>query len=29
VRALFDQDNLPRRERQIRNMIKSNGFWMR
>lgn len=29
VRALFDQDNLPRRERQIRNMIKSNGFWIR
>ncbi len=29
VRALFDQDNLPSRERQIRNMIKSNGFWIR
>ena len=29
VRALFDQDNLPRREAQIRNRIKSNGFWMR
>jgi hypothetical protein len=29
VRALFDQNNLPRREAQIRNKIKSNGFWMR
>jgi hypothetical protein len=29
VRALFDQDNLPKREAQIRNRIKSNGFWMR
>ncbi len=29
VRALFDQNNLPRREAQIRNRIKSNGFWMR
>jgi hypothetical protein len=29
VRALFDQDNLPRREQAIRNMIKRNGFWMR
>ena len=29
VRALFDQDNLPRRERAIRNRIKKNGFWMR
>lgn len=29
VRALFDQDDLPRRERAIRNRIKSNGFWMR
>jgi hypothetical protein len=29
VRALFDQDNLPRRERAIRNRIKSNGLWMR
>ncbi|WP_227271642.1 hypothetical protein [Roseobacter weihaiensis] len=29
VRALFDQDNLPRREAKIRNTIKSNGFWMR
>lgn len=29
VRALFDRDNLPRREQVIRNKIKSNGFWMR
>ncbi len=29
VRAMFDQDNLPRKERQIRNRIKSEGFWMR
>jgi len=29
VRALFDQDNLPRREQAIRNAIKRNGFWMR
>ena len=29
VRALFDQENLPRREQAIRNRIKSNGFWMR
>lgn len=29
VRALFDQDNLPRREQMIRNRIKSEGFWMR
>jgi hypothetical protein len=29
VRALFDRANLPRRERQIRNKIKSAGFWMR
>ena len=29
VRALFDQENLPKREAQIRNKIKSNGFWMR
>ncbi|MFK7881427.1 hypothetical protein [Roseobacter sp.] len=29
VRALFDQDDLPRREATIRNRIKSNGFWMR
>lgn len=29
VRALFDQDNLPRREQAIRNRIKSEGFWIR
>ncbi|WP_299967094.1 hypothetical protein [uncultured Roseobacter sp.] len=29
VRALFDQNALPRREQAIRNRIKSNGFWMR
>ncbi|MEO0676166.1 MAG: hypothetical protein AAFZ02_01295 [Pseudomonadota bacterium] len=29
VRALFDQENLPRKERQIRNTIKREGFWMR
>ncbi len=29
VRDLFDQDNMPPRERQIRNTIKREGFWMR
>ncbi|MEM6565928.1 MAG: hypothetical protein AAF665_15855, partial [Pseudomonadota bacterium] len=29
VRALFDRENLPRREAKIRNRIKSEGFWMR
>ncbi|MEX0286091.1 MAG: hypothetical protein AB3N23_15900 [Paracoccaceae bacterium] len=29
VRALFDRDNLPRKEQAIRNRIKSEGFWMR
>ncbi len=29
VRALFDRNNLPRREQAIRNRIKSEGFWMR
>ena len=29
VRALFDQDHLPRREQNIRNVIKKNGFWIR
>lgn len=29
VRALFDQDNLPRREAMIRNKIRREGFWMR
>ena len=29
VRGMFDQQNLPRRERAIRNKIKSEGLWMR
>lgn len=29
VRALFDQNDMPRREQGIRNRIKSNGFWLR
>ncbi len=29
VRALFDQDDLPRKEAAIRNRIKDNGFWLR
>ena len=29
VRALFDQEHLPRREQAIRNKIKSEGLWMR
>ncbi|WP_299687397.1 hypothetical protein [uncultured Tateyamaria sp.] len=29
VRALFDQNDMPRKEQAIRNRIKSNGFWMR
>ncbi|MCI2398103.1 hypothetical protein [Aliiroseovarius subalbicans] len=29
VRAMFDQNDLPRREQQIRNQIKREGFWMR
>ncbi|MEM9968041.1 MAG: hypothetical protein AAF755_08080 [Pseudomonadota bacterium] len=29
VRALFDRDNLPRKEQAIRNRIKANGFWVR
>lgn len=29
VRALFDRENLPRREQAIRNRIKKEGFWMR
>lgn len=29
VRALFDQNALPRREKMIRNRIKREGFWMR
>ena len=29
VRELFDQADMPPRERQIRNRIKKEGFWMR
>ncbi|QFT72574.1 hypothetical protein [Ruegeria sp. THAF33] len=29
IRALFDQDNLPRREQALRNAIKSKGLWLR
>ena len=29
VRDMFDRANLPRRERALRNQIKSAGFWMR
>lgn len=29
VRALFDQENLPRKEQGIRKRIKDNGYWMR
>ena len=29
LRALFDRENLPRKEQAIRNKIKANGFWMR
>lgn len=29
VRALFDQDNLPRKEQAIRNEIRRNKLWMR
>jgi hypothetical protein len=29
VRAMFDRDNLPTKESQIRNKIKSAGFWVR
>ncbi|SFA97598.1 hypothetical protein SAMN05421688_2017 [Poseidonocella pacifica] len=29
VRALFDQEDLPRKEQAIRNRIKREGFWMR
>jgi hypothetical protein len=29
VRALFDQDHLPRRQQIIRNRIKKEGLWMR
>ena len=29
VRALFDRDDLPRREQTIRNTIKREGLWVR
>ncbi|CUH76499.1 hypothetical protein [Tropicibacter naphthalenivorans] len=29
VRALFDRNDLPRKEQAIRNTIKREGFWMR
>ncbi|QBF32418.1 hypothetical protein [Thalassococcus sp. S3] len=29
VRNLFDRNDLPRKERAIRNRIKSHGYWMR
>ncbi len=29
VRAMFDRDDMPPREKQIRNKIKSAGFWIR
>jgi len=29
VRALFDRDNLPKKEKQMRNMIKKNRLWLR
>ena len=29
VRALFDQNDMPPSERQIRNQIKKEGFWIR
>jgi hypothetical protein len=29
VRALFDQNDLPRKEQALRNRIKKNGFWIR
>jgi hypothetical protein len=29
VRALFDRDDLPRKEKAIRNRIRREGFWMR
>ncbi|TCL10050.1 hypothetical protein BXY66_2118 [Shimia isoporae] len=29
ARALFDRENLPRREHVIRNTLKRNGYWLR
>ncbi|MDE3237706.1 MAG: hypothetical protein KGN33_01955 [Paracoccaceae bacterium] len=29
ARALFDRDNLPRREQAIRNLLKREGLWVR
>ncbi|MGR3320698.1 MAG: hypothetical protein ACU0DK_02070 [Pseudooceanicola sp.] len=29
ARALFDRENLPRKEQAIRNRLKREGFWMR
>ncbi|MBY5988009.1 hypothetical protein [Roseovarius atlanticus] len=29
VRALFDRENMPRKEQAIRNTIRRNGFWIR
>ncbi|WP_460274886.1 hypothetical protein [Celeribacter sp. ULVN23_4] len=29
IRAMFDRENLPRREKMIRNQIKKAGLWMR
>lgn len=29
VRAMFDRENLPRKEQAIRNKIKREGYWMR
>jgi hypothetical protein len=29
ARSMFDQNDMPLRERQIRNRIKKEGFWMR
>jgi hypothetical protein len=29
VRAMFDRENLPRKEQAIRNRLKREGFWMR
>ncbi|WP_394154122.1 hypothetical protein [Loktanella salsilacus] len=29
VRAMFDRNDLPSREQQIRNQIKAKGFWIR